>query len=99
MTAVERAARALIRRRASMGDALGPGLSGAALDSYVNKHWHWWVDDARAIIADLREPSGDMLHAGGSACQEYCDFTMEAALSAWRCMIDAALAEDEGAAK
>ena len=88
-TMVETVARAIIRRIAAEGPHLGPPLVGAELDRYVDKTWHYWIDDAGAAIAAMRTPTEGMLKAAASRA----DMQPRGATEVWQAMVDDALAE------
>lgn len=55
MELVESVARAIIRGRASDGDALGPPLRGKKLTRYVDSGvWKYWTGDAERAIATVK---------------------------------------------
>jgi hypothetical protein len=80
---VERVARALCAE---------DGTNPDDLDSQGQIWWRCYIDDARAAIAAMREPTLDMEVAGTE--QWLCEAAMEDRSKAnWQAMIDSALAE------
>ena len=63
--ALEAAARAIIRGRASVGDNLGPPLTGKILERYVDHSWRLWLEDANhaveAYLAARQDATADGL--------------------------------------
>jgi hypothetical protein len=57
--------------------------------------WRYYVDDARAVLAAIRQPSEEMVSHGALQLAEGdgVDVDLQQVAAAWRQMIDAALAE------
>lgn len=97
MTPLERAARALCTDRDPGDTSGGPHPSG----TWIEKGEAWWtgyVDQARAVLEAIREPSEGMVKEG--AYQIPCGQGVEEgppnasdAKDCWQAMIDAALSE------
>lgn len=87
-TPLERAARALCRAQGLPEDYTGQGTCG-------DPSWKFKVEQARAVIMAIREPSEAMLAATRKFAQasEAHAYTDMRAKSEWRAMIDATLAE------
>lgn len=87
---VERVARGLAEVAAKRFQERGPSTFAEAfpggVPEYVEWRHHLYVDDARAAIAAMREPTEGMCEAGDNAVN--CSVTE--ASSYWRAMIDAA---------
>lgn len=81
MTPLERAARAIYK----LGD------NGPYTLAEEDEQWHHHVDTARAVLEAIREPSEGMVDAAQVAHGPEATYR-----TAWRGMIDAALAEGEG---
>lgn len=82
---VERVAKRMCRRFNTDG-ILPSGTSDNLsrwVDDQVEAEWQDWVDDARAAIAEMREPTEAMYVAGGMVEGEAPDI--------WQAMIDEAL--------
>lgn len=79
MTPLERAARALYQRLGT--EIADPENLGE------DERWPEFVDDARAVLQAIREPSDAMLDAAGKADP------LECRSGEWRAMIDAAMEE------
>jgi spore cortex formation protein SpoVR/YcgB (stage V sporulation) len=79
---IERVARVLTRK-------VGARVFGAEhADWYENNYWLRYLDDARAVIEVLRDPTDAMLKDGHEARTSTGDGE-----KIWQAMIDAALAE------
>jgi len=90
VTPLERAARALYRQ----GDT---GPYGPADE---DEQWHQFIDDARAVIEAIREPSEAMTKAGRDSLEHDSDGSLlggpeEAAHNTYSRMIDALLEEGQ----
>ena len=77
---VERVSRALYKKRRPWGDP-------DKVDGYLPA-WHFCIDDARAAIAAMREPTWAMVDAAPDEIR-----TDLAVIHCWRAMIDAALTD------
>jgi hypothetical protein len=87
---VERVARALCRRQAERSAA--PALSEWEMGQHVDAWWPDCVDDARAAIEAMREPTNYMETAAYGVRDPHSDFTAPSTL--YRAMIDAALTKE-----
>lgn len=70
----------------------------SASDADIDEMWEGWVEDARAVLTALREPSDAMTDAGSQIIRhvglEESDYAHASdAANVWRFMIDAALGE------
>lgn len=79
MTMVERVARAIYEGR--------NGPRCMAWSRHSNEHRRPYIDDARAAIEAMREPTEEMLFAA--------DWLENGTRAAWQAMIDAALSEQK----
>lgn len=105
MTALERAARALCAANRDDPDKLEPGNCPYSDETVIIDGkcangdpgffvWRLYVDDARAVLAAIREPSGRHLEAGGellfAGSRAAAD---QKATEVWQVMIDAVIAQ------
>lgn len=90
---VDRVARALCRVHFMRKQHSGACTQKERVDFLVNEYWRNHVDDARAAITALREPTDDMAEEGFQETGDPC--WPENVKKAWRAMIDAALSEPE----
>ena len=91
MDMVERVARAIY-----VAYAIEEGSPPDVANADADFHWPFWVGEARAAIAAMREPTEKMVRAGEKefiASDVAC--CMEPAEDCWQAMIDAALTSSE----
>ena len=97
MTPIESAARALVSWELGLSDhATNQNRYGASLDeryAEVERRWPDKVEQARIVLAAIREPSDATVEAGSSKFRGIGTQTRPAVTEAWEAMIDAALAE------
>lgn len=72
----------------SMIERVARAIAKGEYGENVDDVWHTCIDDARAAIEAMREPTEAMLDAGYGA-----EPTGAALVAPWEAMIDAALAE------
>jgi hypothetical protein len=78
---IERVARAISEQQ---------GVEVDEATDWAAGHWQECVDQAKAALLVLREPTKAMIHAGAEGSGEDSEAV---AISAWKAMIDAALKE------
>lgn len=87
---IERVARMICANQGGDPDAITYGEGAAWGKSWTG--WQAYANEAREIIAAMREPTDDMVDAGEATADRPC--LCMSARYAWRAMIDEALAED-----